>query len=137
MLGLPAASDRKEIFKIAIPVSLESVFQLGLGFINQIIVGMLGTVTIAAVGLSNNLMFIGILCLSTLGSGAAILASRAKGRGDDTAFAHIASFSVLFAFIVSLLFVLPVFWGAGGFLRGVGASNEVAQIAHPFYHSLP
>ena len=132
MSWLPAASDRKEIFKIAIPVSLESVFQLSLGFINQVIVGMLGTATIAAVGLSNNLMFIGILCLNTLGSGAAILASRAKGRNDDTAFAHIASFSVFFAFVISLLFSLPVFFGAAGFLQMVGASSEIAQIGTPF-----
>ena len=132
MSWLPAASDRKEIFKIAIPVSLESGFQFGLGFVNQVIVGMLGTATIAAVGLSNNLTFIGLLCLNTLGSGAAILASRAKGRGDDTAFAHIASFSVLFAFLVSLLFALPVFFSAGGFLQIVGASSEIAQIGAPF-----
>jgi putative MATE family efflux protein len=132
MPWLPAASDRKEIFKIAIPVSLESVFQFALGFVNQVIVGMLGTATIAAVGLSNNLMFIGILCLNTLGSGAAILASRAKGRSDDTAFAHIASFSVAFAFVVSLLFALPVFFSADGFLQMVGASSEIAQIGAPF-----
>lgn len=72
---------RREIAKIAIPVGLESTFQLGLGFVNQVIVGTLGTATIAAVGLANNVLFIGILCLNTLGAGCAILASRARGRG--------------------------------------------------------
>lgn len=129
---IPSAPLRKEIFKIALPVSLESVFQLGLGFINQVIVGTLGTATIAAVGLSNNAMFIGILCLNTLGSGAAILASRARGRGDETAFAHIASFSAIFAFGFALLLALPLSFGASAFLRGVGANAEIAQIGAPF-----
>ena len=92
---LPPAELRREIGKIAIPVSLESVFQLSLGLINQVIVGTLGTATIAAVGLSNNLMFIGILCLNTLGSGAAILVARARGRGDATSMSHITSVSTL------------------------------------------
>lgn len=132
MSWFPDTSARQEIFKIAIPVSLESVFQLGLGFVNQVIVGTLGTATIAAVGLSNNVLFIGILCLNTLGSGAAILASRAKGRSDDTAFAHIASFSVVFAFLISLFFTLPIAFNSAPFLQAVGASQEISQIGAPF-----
>ena len=33
---------RREIIKIALPVSLETVFQVALGFVNQVIVGTLG-----------------------------------------------------------------------------------------------
>ncbi|WP_027891977.1 MATE family efflux transporter [Calidithermus chliarophilus] len=123
---------RREIFKIAIPVSLESSFQLVLGFINQVIVGILGTATIAAVGLSNNVMFIGILCLSTLGSGCAILASRARGAGDGVMVARISSFSLVFATLLSLLLALPLALFAGPFLRGVGANPEIAEIGAPF-----
>lgn len=54
MLVFVAVDTRPEICKIALPVSLESTIQLSLGFINQVIVGTLGTATIAAVGLANN-----------------------------------------------------------------------------------
>jgi putative MATE family efflux protein len=129
---LPPAELRREIGKIAIPVSLESVFQLSLGLINQVIVGTLGTATIAAVGLSNNLMFIGILCLNTLGSGAAILVARARGRGDATSMSHITSVSTLFSVLVSLAFSLPVSMWAKPFLQAVGASQEISDIGGPF-----
>jgi putative MATE family efflux protein len=129
---IPPAELRREIGKIAIPVSLESVFQLSLGLINQVIVGTLGTATIAAVGLSNNLMFIGILCLNTLGSGAAILVARARGRGDATSMSHITSVSTLFSVLVSLAFSLPVSLWATPFLQAVGASQEISDIGGPF-----
>ena len=45
-------SPAREIASIAVPVSLEMVIQLVLTFINQIIVGTLGAVAVAAVGLS-------------------------------------------------------------------------------------
>lgn len=123
---------RREILKLAVPVSLESSFQLGLGFINQVIVGTLGTATIAAVGLSNNVMFIGILCLNTLAAGCAILASRARGRGDQAAVARISSISMLFALGISLLLAAPLALLARPFLDGVGANAEVAGIGGPF-----
>jgi putative MATE family efflux protein len=123
---------RREVFKVAIPVSLESFFQLLLGFVNQVIVGILGTAAIAAVGLANNVMFIGILCLSTLGSGCAILASRARGAGDGVLVERISSFSLVFATLLSLLLALPLTLFAGPFLRSVGTNPEIAEVGTPF-----
>lgn len=125
-------STRREIAKIAIPVSLESTFQLLLGFINQVIVGTLGTATIAAVGLSNNVLFIGILSLNTLGSGCSILASRARGREDEVAVERISSLSLAFAMGIALALSLPLALFASPFLRAVGADDEVARIGGPF-----
>lgn len=123
---------RHQILKIAVPVGLESVFQLGLGFVNQVIVGVLGTATIAAVGLANNVLFIGILCLNVLGSGAAILASRARGRGDDAAVSHITSLSLGLAVLLAAVLALPLALFARPFLDAVGASSEVAAIGGPY-----
>jgi Na+-driven multidrug efflux pump len=81
MLVFTAADAGREIFKIALPVSLEPTFQLTLGFVNQVMVGALVTAAVVALGLANNVLFTGILCLSTPGAGCAILASRARGRG--------------------------------------------------------
>jgi Na+-driven multidrug efflux pump len=46
-----AQKSQEKIFKVALPVSLEAVFQTSLGFIDQIIVGTLGATAVAAVGL--------------------------------------------------------------------------------------
>jgi putative MATE family efflux protein len=123
---------RAQIAKIAIPVSLESCFQLFLGFVNQVIVGTLGTVAIAAVGLSNNLLFIGILSLNTLGSGCAILASRAKGRGDEGDVERISALSLVFGVGLALVMALPLALSASPFLQAVGADANVVAIGGPF-----
>ena len=128
---------RREIIKIALPVSLETVFQVALGFVNQVIVGTLGTATIAAVGLANNLLFIGILCLNVLGSGCAILISRAlgkesRGSGDQAAVSRIASLSLAVGLFVSSLIAVPLALFATPFLASVGADPEIARIAGPY-----
>jgi putative MATE family efflux protein len=126
------SETRREIIKIAIPVSLETVFQVALGFVNQVIVGTLGTATIAAVGLANNLLFIGILCLNVLGSGCSILISKALGAGDQAAVSRIASLSLAVALFVSSLIAVPLALFATPFLASVGADPEIARIAGPY-----
>jgi Na+-driven multidrug efflux pump len=53
-----SAKSQEKIFKVALPVSLEAVFQTSLGFVDQIIVGTLGATAVAAVGLCNSISFI-------------------------------------------------------------------------------
>ena len=72
-------SSTREILKIAVPVSLEMVVMLVLNFVNQIIVGGLGPLAIAAVGFSNSLTFIVAVTIGALGSSVGIMASRAFG----------------------------------------------------------
>ncbi|PYE49960.1 MATE family efflux transporter [Deinococcus yavapaiensis] len=127
-----SAETNREIARIALPVSLESMVQLVLNFTNQVVVGTLGTATIAAVGLSNNALFIGIACLNVVGSGCAILASRARGRGDEDTLGRIALLSVLFAVLLALLLTVPIALSGSGFLRFVGASDEIAGIGGPY-----
>ena len=59
-IGEHSASDKqkrgvlKRILEVALPVSLESVFQMSFNVVDQIIVGLLGVTAVAAVGLSNS-----------------------------------------------------------------------------------
>lgn len=69
----------REILRIAFPVSLEFVVMLGLGLLNQIIVGGLGDVAIAAVGFASSITFILIVTLSAIGNSVGILVARAFG----------------------------------------------------------
>ncbi len=77
-----SGSNYREIFRVAIPVSLEAVFQSSFSFIDQIIVGILGAVAVAAVGLSNSLSFILTLLYSAVGTGSGVFIAQAYGRGN-------------------------------------------------------
>jgi Na+-driven multidrug efflux pump len=66
------AKSQEKIFKVALPVSLEAVFQTSLGFVDQIVVGTLGATAVAAVGLCNSISFIVMLLYSAIGTGAGV-----------------------------------------------------------------
>jgi putative MATE family efflux protein len=129
---LKAPANTQEILKIALPVGLESTYQLVLGLVLQVVVGTLGTAAIASVGLANNVTFIGILCMSTLGSGCAILTSRALGKSDTPAAHRIISFSLVFALFIALAIAIPLFVFAKEFLVLTGAKTEIVSTAAPF-----
>ena len=78
-------TPRRELVKIALPVSLEFVAQLALGLVDQIIVALLGTLAVAGVGYSNSVTMILFFTLNAIGAGTSILVARAHGAGDRAA----------------------------------------------------
>jgi putative MATE family efflux protein len=122
-------SHRRQILEIAVPVSIESSFQLFVGFVNQVIIASLGTVAIAAVGLANNLLFIGVLTLSALGSGTGILVSQARGRDDQHAITRLAWVGVLLATVLGTVVAAPLVISSSGFLSAIGTDPAVVASA--------
>nr|WP_045234494.1 MATE family efflux transporter [Deinococcus pimensis] len=119
--------------RIAVPVSLEMVFQLALGFVDQVIVGVLGAVAIASVGLANSVTFIGVLTLSTLGGGASILAARAFGAGDTRGVSRTTTVGLTVATLVAVLVSVVAALTAAPLLRLLSPDARVVEAALPYY----
>jgi Na+-driven multidrug efflux pump len=114
-----------KILKLAIPISLESVFQMGFNAIDQVIVGLLGADAVAAVGLSNSIASIALLLYASVGVGAGVMVARAFGRKEPAEVSEIASvgqtLSGLFGLLTAVLFVTfsrPI-------LQAVGADSKL------------
>jgi putative MATE family efflux protein len=90
-------SRQRQIARIAVPVSLEYIVMLGLNFVNQIIVGGLGAVAIAAVGFANSLTFILTITLSALGLSVQMLVARAFGAKRVHDVNHLVTYALIFA----------------------------------------
>jgi Na+-driven multidrug efflux pump len=103
--------DMRRILKLSIPVSLESVFQMGFNIIDQVIVGLLGADAVAAVGLSNSIASIALLLYASAGVGAGVMVARALGRQDLAAVSQIASAGQALSGLLGLLtaFLLVTF----------------------------
>jgi putative MATE family efflux protein len=124
---------RREIAQIAVPVSLEMVFQLALGVIDQLIVGILGAVAIAAVGFANHIIAIGSLTLAMLGTGAAILVAQAQGSGQTQRIAPILSTALIFGVALSFCLSLPLAILARPFLAGLGAEPDIIGAGQTYF----
>lgn len=115
------------------PVSLEMIFALLLGFIDQIIVGRLGALAIASVGFANSVTFIGILALGSLGAGAAILTARLHGAENRDSISRVTSATLVIGVIIAAVLAVPLLLLAPTFLQLVGAPREVAQSGTPYF----
>jgi putative MATE family efflux protein len=124
---------RREIAQIAVPVGLEMVFQLVLGVIDQLIVGILGAVAIAAVGFANHIIAIGSLTLAMLGTGAAILVAQAQGSGQMQRIAPILSTALIFGVALSFCLSLPFAILARPFLAGLGAESDIIGAGQTYF----
>lgn len=128
----PIKTPFREITSIAVPVSLEMVIQLLLTFINQIIVGTLGAVAVAAVGLAGSLSFLFFVTLGALGSGTSILIARREGAGDRAGVSHALTVTVLLGLGVGALLTAPIVLSSGPLLGLAGGSPEVRGAATPY-----
>lgn len=133
-VSLPPTS-RRDIANIAIPVSLEFVFILVLNFINQIIVGALGAVAVASVGLSGTLNLIPMMTLGALGTSAAILVARAFGAKREKELSTAVSSALLVGLVISIGIAIPIVVFSYHILEFFGASQDVLREG-PLYLSV-
>ena len=122
---IETADSQQKIFKIALPVSLEAVFQTSLAFADQIIVGTLGATAVAAVGLCNSISFIVMLLYSAIGTGAGVLVAQAFGRNDLNNVSKVAALSLIISGIFGVATTIPLVLFPGPILTLTGAPNEL------------
>ena len=127
------AKSQEKIFKVALPVSLEAVFQTSLGFVDQIIVGTLGATAVAAVGLCNSISFIVMLLYSAIGTGAGVLVAQAFGRNDLDDVSKVTSLSLITSGIFGVFTTLPLILYPGPILGLIGAPNELIQAGSVYF----
>jgi len=72
----------RNLFTVALPIMLQTFFSSTVNMISTVIIGRLGTVEIASVGLGNQIFFLYNLALFGLCSGASIFTAQFWGRKD-------------------------------------------------------
>jgi putative MATE family efflux protein len=128
-----SAKSQEKIFKVALPVSLEAVFQTSLGFADQIIVGTLGGTAVAAVGLCNSISFIVMLLYSAIGTGAGVLVAQAFGRNDLNDVSKVASLSLILSGVFGVFTTLPLVLYPGSVLKLIGAPDELVAAGSVYF----
>jgi putative MATE family efflux protein len=122
----------RELTRIALPVSLEFVFQLGLGMIDQVVLALLGSLVVAGVGFANSVTLIMFLTFNAIGGGASILVARAHGAQDRAGASKLLGAGLVVGVTLSAITALPLVFGGERFLELIGAQPDVAQAGGPF-----
>jgi putative MATE family efflux protein len=107
---------RSDIVRIALPITIQSVIMSLLAMTDQLMVGQLGDIAIASVGISSKLTSIVSVVLAGLASGISIYCAQYWGKGDTARIRHLLGFGLC----VGLLF-------AGGLALVVGTLPQLAM----------
>ena len=107
MLLNPA--DRKfyiQFLTLAIPIIIQNFLAASLNWVDNIMVGQLGDLSIAAVGLGNQVFFVLQLFLMGVSTGASLFAAQFWGKGDRGNIKRILGFALLIGISLSGLYFL-------------------------------
>jgi len=96
-----------EIAFIALPVTLQTIFQASYSLIDQLMVGTLGTISIAASGLVGKFSGLATFTIGGIVSVSSILISQYYGNKDDDGIRKSYSSCLLLSLLLILLFILP------------------------------
>jgi putative MATE family efflux protein len=99
----------KDVLKLALPIVLQNFILSSLNLFDNIIVGGLGEVAIASVGLSNQVFFLLNLVLFGIVSGSAIFTAQYWGKKDLQNIKRVLGLTLISVFTASLLFTLAAF----------------------------
>lgn len=120
------SSYMKEIITIGLPVTFQSIFQASYSLVDQLMVGTLGTVSIAGSGLGAKFSGLVTFTLNAVAAVASILIAQYFGAKDKKGISKSFSACSLIAGLVALIFALPAFF-CPEFIIGM-YSNELDVI---------
>ncbi|WP_150266964.1 MATE family efflux transporter [Paenibacillus tepidiphilus] len=107
MLKDPKADFYSSIYKIAVPVTLQSLIMALLTLTDQLMVGQLGDVAIASVGISVKIYGIISVVLAGLATGVSIYAAQFWGKKDERSTGGLLGLGLLFGMTISVIFTVP------------------------------
>lgn len=117
-----------QILLFAFPASIESLFFMLLGIVDQIFISYISENALGAVGLINIIFLYAELTLSSFGLGMSSIISKEFGRSNPISFSQIStqftSLCTIFSFIFSALFIFY----CDSFLLLLGANNKISEI---------
>ncbi|MCP8329939.1 MATE family efflux transporter [Streptococcus suis] len=124
----------KEIIRLALPATVENIFQTLVGFVDTLLIAQLGLVAVTAVGLANTILNVYLAVYIALGVGATALIARSIGAGDRESLTfHVRQALVLSVGVGLLLGLLSLIFGRQ-MLVLMGADAESLAGAQAFFY---
>lgn len=96
----------RQLWHLAVPVSVQAMMFSILGLVDIIMVGHLGETAVAAVGLGNRIFFFNLILTAALGSGMTILSAQFIGAGDVGGLRRTLCQALFSAVLINIPFIL-------------------------------
>ena len=120
------------LWRLALPVSLQSMMFSLLGLIDIMMVSQLGTTAVAAVGLGNRVFFFNLLVIAGLAGGVSVLAAQYFGRGEMAGVRRSLALAIVGALLVTLPFAFIYVLSPGSVLGFASQDPALRALADQF-----
>ncbi len=124
---------RRDIFRLAWPVTVENILQMTVGLVAMAMVGRLGATSIAAVGLVNRFTQLIWALFAAIGTGATVLIAQSTGAGNQEESRRIARSSLWMALIFMSATTLPVYLFARQALMVFNPQPDLLAVATSYF----
>ncbi|MDP6924711.1 MAG: MATE family efflux transporter [Candidatus Scalindua sp.] len=122
----------RNIIRLALPVALENVLHMAVFIVDLIMVGRLGTVPVAAVGLAGALGFIIAMIFTALNVGTTALVARNFGARQKDEARKVAGQSLLITLVFGLSVSPFIFYFADNILVLMSAEENVVSLGSQY-----
>lgn len=121
-----------QLFKLAIPISLQSLIMAVLYLVDQLMVGQLGGVAIASVGMSSKIYSVISVVLAGLATGLTVYAAQYWGNKDSKSITPLLGLSLGIGLLLSGSFTIFVFFNPSLCLSIFTTDRAVLENGHVF-----
>src|SRR6056297_84451 len=129
------AGERASLTAISGPLIAAYLVEMAMLIIDMIIVGHLGSIELAAVGLAGDWFYVLLLIGMGTVSMVAVLVAQARGRGDRQAAGRVVEQGLLVATVFSLPVMIAT-WYLAPLLGLAGQDQRVVAAVAPYTHAL-
>ena len=100
----------RTLVSLAVPITIQNTITSSLNLVDTVMIGQLGTVEVAAVGIANRVCFVLILILFAISSGTAIFTAQFWGKKNIEDIGRIMGIALILGIVISILFSMVTLW---------------------------
>lgn len=138
MQGIFKMTDENKIFYktlvvLCIPIIIQNLITTLINMVDTVMVGSLGEVSVAAIGIANQYFFLFNMALSGIIGGTGIFMSQFYGKGDRDSIKKITAFSVITALTLGMIFFVIAIFFPNVIIHFFSYDNEVVKEARAYF----
>lgn len=118
----------RSLFYLTIPIVLQNLITTSLNLLDTMMIGRLGEIPLAAVGIANQFYFLFTLFIFGISGGSGVLIAQLFGQGDHETINKVLARSLLTGATASIVFSLIGLGGAEAIIGLFNSSPEIVSI---------
>lgn len=122
----------KRLFVLAIPIVLQNLITSSLNMLDTMMIGSLGEVELAAVGVANQFYFLFSLLVMGIGAGCSILIAQLWGKRDEEKIKSVLQIGLIGAIAFTLCFMMIGYFGAENIIKLFNPDADVIRLGSEY-----